>query len=108
GPGPTREALLKSQIAQRPVAKGGLGQHIPRNWTVLRVPQNTIVVSCDPGSGNCLSAKQLTSHKAFYLLKHRLPDAEGNGGIPEMTGTDLKLSGTRADIDPNTSQPVVL
>jgi len=108
GPAPTREALLKSQLVQRPVAKGGLGQHIPKGWTILRVPKNTIVVSCDPGSGNCISAKQITSSKAFYLLKHRLPDAQDNGGIPEMTGTDLKLSGTRADIDPQTSQPVVL
>ena len=108
GPAPTREALLKSQLVQRPVAKGGLGQHIPKGWTILRVPKDTIVVSCDPGSGNCISAKQITSSKAFYLLKHRLPDAQGNGGIPEMTGTDLKLSGTRADIDPQTSQPVVL
>ena len=108
GPAPTREALVKSQLVQRPVAKGGLGQHIPKGWTILRVPKNTIVVSCDPGSGNCISAKQITSSKAFYLLKHRLPDAQDNGGIPEMTGTDLKLSGTRADIDPQTSQPVVL
>ncbi len=108
GPAPTREALLKSQLVQRPVAKGGLGQHIPKGWTILRVPKNTIVVSCDPGSGNCISAKQITSSKAFYLLKHRLPDAQDNGGIPEMTGTDLKLSGTRADIDPQSSQPVVL
>ncbi len=108
GPAPTRAALLKSQIVQRPVAKGGLAQHIPKGWTILRVPKNTIVVSCDPASGNCLSTKQITSRKAFYLLKHRLPDAQGNGGIPEMTGTDLKLSGTRADIDPSTSQPVVL
>ncbi len=48
GPAPTREALLKSQLVQRPVAKGGLGQHIPKGWTVLRVPKDTIVVSCDP------------------------------------------------------------
>jgi SecD/SecF fusion protein len=108
GPAPSREALLKSKIVQDPASKGGLDQHIPKSWTILRVPQNTIVVSCDPGAGNCLSAKQITGQKAFYLLKHRLPDAQGDNGIPEMTGTDLKLSGTRADIDPQTSQPVVL
>jgi SecD/SecF fusion protein len=108
GPVPSREALLKSKIVQDPASKGGLDQHIPKTWTILRVPQNTIVVSCDPTAGNCLSAKQITGQKAFYLLKHRLPDAQGDNGIPEMTGTDLKLSGTRADIDPQTSQPVVL
>jgi SecD/SecF fusion protein len=108
GPAPTREALLKSQIVQKPVAKGGLGQHIPKTWTVLRVPQNTIVVSCDPTSGNCISAKQITGNEAFYLLKFHDPNDFPNNPIPEMTGADLKLSGTRADIDPNTSQPVVL
>jgi SecD/SecF fusion protein len=108
GPAPTRGALLQSEIVQRPVAKGGLGQHIPKGWTLLRVPQNTIVVSCDPTSGNCISAKQITGNKAFYLLKYQDPHDFPNNPIPEMTGADLKLSGTRADIDPNTSQPVVL
>jgi SecD/SecF fusion protein len=77
---------------------------------ILRVPQNTIVLSCDPvaDAGSCLSTKQITTPKVYYLLKHRLPDQNGENGIPEMTGTDLKLSGTRADIDPQTSQPVVL
>jgi SecD/SecF fusion protein len=108
GPAPTRAALLKSQIVQRPVAKGGLGQHIPKEWTILRVPQNTIVVSCDAGSGNCISAKQITGSKAFYLLKFHDPNDFPNNPIPEMTGADLKLSGTRADIDPQSNQPVVL
>jgi SecD/SecF fusion protein len=108
GPAPSRDVLLKSQIVQQPASKGGLGQHIPKNWTILRVPQNTIVVSCDPTSGNCLSGKQITGKKAFYLLKHHDPTDFPNNPIPEMTGADLKLSGTRADIDPQTSQPVVL
>ncbi|MFL5951320.1 MAG: protein translocase subunit SecD, partial [Gaiellaceae bacterium] len=108
GPAPSREALLKSQIVQQPAAKGGLDQHLPKKWTILRVPQNTIVVSCDPAAGNCLSAKQITGQKAFYLLKHHDPSDFPNNPIPEMTGADLKLSGTRADIDPQSSQPVVL
>jgi SecD/SecF fusion protein len=103
GPVPTKDklpTLQKAEKNQKRTIKGPA--------TVLRVPQNTLVVSCDPAAGNCLSAKQISSPKAFYLLKHRLPDAQGNGGIPEMTGTDLKLSGTRADIDPQTNGPVVL
>ena len=107
GPTPTRTALLNSRIVQQPTSKGGLGKHIPKGWTIQRVPHNTIVVSCDVASGSCLSTRQPTTSKVFYLLKHR----EGPGvtdPIPEMTGTDLKLSGTRADIDPQSSQPVVL
>jgi SecD/SecF fusion protein len=76
----------------------------------LRVPKNTIVVSCDYAAdpANCISAQQIRTNKVFYLLKHRLPDANGDNGIPEMTGNELKLSGTRADIDPTKGTPVVL
>ncbi|TML85809.1 MAG: hypothetical protein E6G09_05055, partial [Actinobacteria bacterium] len=108
GPTPTKQALLATQIVQRPVAKNGLGKHIPKDWTVLKVPKNTVVVSCDVASGNCLSSQQITSKTGFYLLKHHEPDKNGQNAIPEMTGGDLKLSGTRADIDPQTNSPVVL
>jgi len=108
GPTPTKQALLASQIVQKPVAKGGLGKHIPKDWTILKVPKNTVVVSCDAASGNCLSSQQITSKTGFYLLKHREADKNGQNAIPEMTGGDLKLSGTRADFDTQTNQPVVL
>jgi SecD/SecF fusion protein len=108
GPTPTKQALLATQVVQKPVAKGGLGKHIPKDWTILKVPKNTVVVSCDAASGNCLSAQQITSKTGFYLLKHREADKNGQNAIPEMTGGDLKLSGTRADFDTQTSQPVVL
>src|SRR4051794_4854792 len=35
GPAPTRAALLKSQIVQKPISEGGLGRHLPKGWTVL-------------------------------------------------------------------------
>jgi len=104
GPAPTREKLLASRLVQQPTARGGLGKHIPKDWTILRVPENTIVVSCDVASAGCLSTQNPTTPTVFYLLKHRV----GPNPIPEMTGTELKLSGTRADFDPQTSQPVVL
>ncbi|HEX7145774.1 MAG TPA: protein translocase subunit SecD [Gaiellaceae bacterium] len=108
GPVPTEQALHTTQLYLKPVAKGGLGKHIPKDWTILKVPQNTVVVSCDAAGGNCLSAQQITSKTGFYLLKHREADKNGQNAIPEMTGGDLKLSGTRADFDTQTSQPVVL
>jgi SecD/SecF fusion protein len=105
GPEPTKEALLSTDVVQKPKAKGGLGKHIPKDWKILQVPANTVVVSCQVASGNCLSSGQPTSSKAFYLLKHS--DNPANP-IPEMTGRELQLSGTRADIDPQTGGPVVL
>jgi SecD/SecF fusion protein len=110
GPMPTREALLDSDVVQRPKAKGGLGGKVPKDWTILTVPVNTVVVSCPVAEGNCFSARPVNSQKAFYLFKYRLPDPkkEDDIGIPEMTGAELKLSGTRADIDPQSNSPVVL
>ena len=105
GPAPTRQALLATDVVQKPRARGGLGKHIPKNWQILSVPANTVVVSCVVASGNCLSGRQLSTPTAFYLLKHS--DNTANP-IPEMTGKDLKLDGTRADIDPQTGGPVVL
>ena len=96
GPAPTRQALLATDVVQKPTARGGLGKHIPKNWQILSVPANTVVVSCVVASGNCLSGRQLSTPTAFYLLKHS--DNTANP-IPEMTGKDLKLDGTRADID---------
>src|SRR5262249_57228056 len=45
-----------------------------------------------------------------YLFPHN-PDLKKVGdvkGVPELTGSDLKLSGTRQDFDPNTNEPIVL
>jgi SecD/SecF fusion protein len=103
GPTPTKQllpTLQKAEAKQKRTFKAP-GQ-------ILRVPANTVVVSCEATSGNCLSSQPVNSPTAFYLLKHRQPNAAGENGIPEMTGAELKLSGTRADIDPQTGGPVVL
>src|SRR5262249_24504342 len=92
GPKPTKEALLQTRVVQKE-----LNGTIPKTWHLLRVPHNTAVVSCDITSGNCLGAPSGgRSNTVFYLLKHRDPRNYPNNPIPEMTGTDLKLSGTRA------------
>jgi SecD/SecF fusion protein len=108
GPTPTQKALLNSEVVQNPVAEGGLGKKIPKDWEILKVPANTVVVSCDVQEGNCLSNQQITTNKVFYLLKHHDEKQFPDNPIPEMTGNDLKLDGTRADIDPQSGGPVVL
>ncbi len=66
-----------------------------------------IVVSCAAAS-SCLGAGAAPSGTYYYLMKY-FPDgqANGKGTIPEMTGADLVLSGTRADFG-QTGGPVVL
>jgi SecD/SecF fusion protein len=103
GPAPTEAVLRQSQILQKQTPAAG--KNLPKGWTILTVPENAVVVSCDAASGNCLSSQQLTTKTGFYLLKH---SDNPNNPIPEMTGRELKLSGTRADIDPQSNGPVVL
>ena len=42
------------------------------------------------------------AHRYYYLFEYR-PWSEADP-VPEMTGTDLRLQGTRQDIDPNTGE----
>jgi len=83
------------------------GGNVPKDSEVLKVPAHRIVVSCAAASG-CLGAGAAPSGTYYYLMKY-FPDgqANGKGTIPEMTGADLVLSGTRADFGQN-GGPVVL
>lgn len=91
------EAVLigRSVSGGFPVARPTVAALLGKNRSA---PRGTVVVSCKVADGNCLSAQQVTTSKAFYLFKNR----------PAITGADLDLSGTRADIDPQTNRPVVL
>ena len=86
---------------------------VPKGGMVLGVPEGTVVVSCtvsteldsrgfpkQPCPGNVQPGQT-----AFYLFKHQPDDAENP--IPEMTGADLKGSGTRQDFDAQTGLPIV-
>jgi SecD/SecF fusion protein len=87
--------------------------------TVLAVPHDTLVITCSssevtcpgnaPTNGNNIGPAPAGSNY-YYLVTH---DKGKVGccdvkGVPQMTGSDLKLSGTRQDFDPTTNEPVVL
>ena len=109
GPANTRAAALQ----QAKQAK------LKRPFTVLALPQNTVVTTCDssevvcpgnlPQQGNSIPPPP--SGKSYYYLFINNPDlkkVDDVKGVPELTGSDLKLSGTRQDFDPTTNEPVVL
>jgi SecD/SecF fusion protein len=88
-------------------------------FTVLALPQNTVVTTCDssevvcpgnlPQQGNSIPPPP--PGKNYYYLFINNPDlkkVDDVKGVPELTGSDLKLSGTRQDFDPTTNEPVVL
>jgi preprotein translocase subunit SecD len=94
------EAVLAGSSVARgpfrlPIAKPSLTALLGKDRPA---PRGTVVISCRVADGNCLSVQQVTTSKAFYLFKNE----------PALTGAELDLSGTRADIDPQTNTPVVL
>jgi SecD/SecF fusion protein len=102
-PGPaSRQALTKTLL--RPY-----GGKLPKGTTVLTVPPKATVITCDgtiatvcPSVGN--PAPGVTY---YYLFKHGLYPHDTSSPYPQMTGKELKLSGTQADIDPTTGEPIV-
>jgi SecD/SecF fusion protein len=83
------------------------GGKAPPGYTVLKVPAHTLVVRCAASTG-CLGATAASPSGTYYYLLQYYPQGKGTQGtVPEMTGSDLVLSGTRADFG-QTGQPVVL
>jgi SecD/SecF fusion protein len=84
GPAQTLTELLKPH-----------GGKVPPNDEVLKAPAHTIVVSCK-ASTSCFGARAVSPGGTYYYLMNFFPSRKTNP-VPEMTGADLVLSGTRAD-----------
>ena len=91
-----KEALRKS--------KGKL----PQGRELFAVPARMVVITCGVGAVVCPGGQGgggvLPDRTYYYLFKYDPPE------IPQMTGEDLKLSGTRADFDTSpgrSGQPIV-
>ena len=88
---------------------------IPAGWKVLAVPARTVVITCSqPGSVVCPGDNQgvpPVGLNDYYLFKNgSYPDNQyaTNGKFPNITGSELNLSGTRQDFDPQSGRPIVL
>jgi len=92
GPTATKEGALRK-------FKGEL----PKGYKLFAVPEQTVVISCGSGEPVCPPDIVAPAQNFFYLFKY-----DPVNGVPEMTGADLKLSGTRQDFDTQTNQPIVL
>jgi SecD/SecF fusion protein len=100
GPFPTKSQLLATNVVTKTL-KG----KIPKSWQELAVPKDAVVVSCQntTKAQNCPTQVPGNVGEGFYLFKHSLNAANP---VPEMTGKDLKLAGTRADFN-QFGQPIV-
>ena len=82
--GSKEEALKKS------------GGELPAGRQLFAVPDGMVVVTCGEGAVVCPGGNGAgvpPDRTWYYLFKYDPPN------VPQMTGEDLKLSGTRADFD---------
>ncbi len=83
---------------------------LPKGFKAFAVPGNTVVITCGPPAVVCPQSTGPTppTQTYYYLFKHDLTNPNALDRFPQMTGSDLKLSGTQADFAADTGQPEVL
>jgi SecD/SecF fusion protein len=106
GPKAERAELLQTDA----VEEAGTAGKLPKGWRIFGVPPKTAVLTCGIGEVVCPGVNVENPTKdSYYLIKYdRSNEAiEAGTAAPELTGEDLKLSGTRQDFDPTTGEPIV-
>jgi SecD/SecF fusion protein len=97
GPSDTRRGLFNARIPR-----------VPRGGKVFAVPAHTVVITCTATPDNaCPPGNTAVGQTVYYLFKYDPANPNEEKRIPEMTGAELKSSGTQADFDPQTGQPIV-
>jgi SecD/SecF fusion protein len=97
GPSDTRQGLFNARAPR-----------VPKGGKVFAVPGDTTVITCTATENNpCPPGDTAIGQTVYYLFKHDPTNPNEEKRIPEMTGAELKSSGTQADFDPQTGQPVV-
>ena len=78
----------------------------------MTVPGRAVVITCDstiavacPGPNGGVNPAAGVTY--YYLFKHGIYPNDSSSPYPQMTGNDLKLSGTQQDFDPTTGEPIV-
>ncbi len=85
------QKLVVGPVATRDAALRKFDGKVPAGHKLFGVPEGTVVIRC--GANAVVCPGQPGNQRSWYLFKYEPPE------IPQMTGADLKLSGTRADFD---------
>ena len=97
------KTLVRGPVQSKEAALAKWDGKLPPGHKLFAVPPNTVVVSCGIGEEVCPGVAELKpTRDSWYLLRFTPPD------VPEMTGDDLDLAGTRQDFDTRTGEPIVL
>jgi SecD/SecF fusion protein len=73
------------------------GKTFPKRFKSYGVPEGEIILNCGVGERYCPGVNEQDPTRNYYYLFKFEPD-NAEHPVPEMTGADLKLDGTRSDI----------
>jgi SecD/SecF fusion protein len=99
-----RKQLLEGPAQTKKALFTRAHPRVPRGGAVLGVPEGTAVVTCTATAENPCPPNLTQGGPYYYLFKYQPTNA--TTPIPEMTGGDLKSSGTKQDFD-QFGQPIV-
>src|SRR5262249_4977211 len=80
---------------------------LPKGWSILAVPQGTVVITCGAAAGVCPGVNNPNVTQTYYYLFKFQPNSKSTP-TPQMPGSDLKRGGTRQDFDTQPGRPIVL
>src|SRR4029077_17054374 len=93
------------------VAPGKTTPGFPAGYQVMTAPNRTVVITCDATvATSCPGVNVATltpGVEYFYLFKHGVYPGDTSSPYPQMTGKDLNLPGTQADVSPTDGTPIV-
>jgi SecD/SecF fusion protein len=72
------------------------GKAVPKGFQIWGIPENTIILTCGVGERYCPGVNEAPPQQNYYYL-FRFDPQNAENPVPEMTGRDLKLDGTRQD-----------
>jgi SecD/SecF fusion protein len=99
-----------ASTTRKVVPPGKTTPGFPTGYQVLTAPNRTVVITCDSTvATSCpgLAAAPAPGIEYYYLFKHGVYPGDSSSPYPQMTGKDLKLSGTQADVSPTDGTPIV-
>jgi SecD/SecF fusion protein len=90
----------------RDAYRGRFNKPVPKSFAFYGVPAKKIILNCGVGERYCPAVNEAPPTRNYYYLFKFDPENRTHP-VPEMTGADLKLDGTRQDIS-QTEGPIVL
>jgi SecD/SecF fusion protein len=105
----TKKVILGPQDTQqrlRDAYRARFNKPVPKTFAFYGVPAKKIILNCGIGERYCPGVNEAPPSRNYYYL-FRFDPENARHPVPEMTGADLKLDGTRQDIS-QTEGPIVL